>query len=89
MVKTNDGFEIAEADLQIRGPGDIEGTRQSGMLDFKIANLAKDNVLIVKTRELAEKILTKDPNLDVPDNLLLKKQLLKLRSQKHQWGRIS
>jgi ATP-dependent DNA helicase RecG len=89
MVKTNDGFEIAEADLQIRGPGDIEGTRQSGMLDFKIANLAKDNELIVRTRELAQKILTKDPDLEVTENLLLRNQLKKLRREKHQWGRIS
>jgi len=89
MVRTTDGFEIAEADLQLRGPGDIEGTRQSGLLDFKIANLAKDNLLIVKTRNLAEKILDKDPKLDIPENSLLKRQLAKLRKGKQQWAKIS
>ncbi len=89
MVRTNDGFEIAEADLQIRGPGDIEGTRQSGLLDFKIANLAKDNELIVRTRKLAEEILKNDPKLNVPENKLLNQQLSKLRKGKQQWGKIS
>ena len=89
MVRTNDGFEIAEADLQLRGPGDIEGTRQSGMLDFKIANLARDNELIVQTRRLAEKILEKDPKLELPVNRLLNAELQKLRREKHQWARIS
>jgi len=89
MVRTTDGFEIAEADLQLRGPGDIEGTRQSGLLDFKIANLAKDNELIVKTRNLAEKILEKDPQLNIPENSLLKRQLAKLRKGKQQWAKIS
>lgn len=89
MVRTNDGFEIAEADLQLRGPGDIEGTRQSGILDFKIVNLARDNELIVKTRNLAEKILERDPKLQLPDNQLLLTHLEKLRKEKHQWGRIS
>ena len=89
MVRTNDGFEIAEADLQIRGPGDIEGTRQSGMFNFRIANLARDTDIIIKTRALAEKILSKDPKLEAQDNYLLKTQLTKLRKEKHQWGRIS
>lgn len=89
MVRTNDGFEIAEADLQLRGPGDIEGTRQSGMLDFKIVNLARDNELIVKTRNLAEKILERDPKLQLPENRLLVSHLEKLRREKQQWGRIS
>jgi ATP-dependent DNA helicase RecG len=89
MVRTTDGFEIAEADLQIRGPGDIEGTRQSGLLDFKIANLAKDNELIVRTRKLAEKILEKDPHLKLTENALLHNYLLKRRKEKHQWGKIS
>ena len=89
MVRTNDGFEIAEADLQLRGPGDIEGTRQSGMLNFKIANLARDNELIVQTRRLAEKILEKDPKLELPVNRLLNAELRKLRREKHQWARIS
>lgn len=89
MVNTNDGFEIAEADLKIRGPGDIEGTRQSGLLNFKIANLARDNELIVKTRNLAERILERDPHLRLPDNSLLAQQLRKLRKGKLQWSKIS
>lgn len=89
MVRTNDGFEIAEADLQLRGPGDIEGTRQSGLLDFKIANLAQDNELIALTRKLAENILVKDPDLDAAENKLLKLQLHKLRKGKVEWGKIS
>ena len=63
MVQSTDGFEIAEADLKLRGPGDIEGTRQSGMLDFKIANLAKDGDLIALTRQKAKTVLAADSNL--------------------------
>jgi len=89
MARTNDGFEIAEADLKLRGPGDIEGTRQSGMLNFKIASLVHDNELIVKTRYLAEKILEKDPHLQFPENRLLGQHLDKMRKGKHQWAGIS
>ncbi len=89
MVRSNDGFEIAEADLKLRGPGDIEGTQQSGLLDFKIANLAKDGELIASTRQLAEHILEKDPNLEKPENTPLKQQVQLLQSENRQWGRIS
>ncbi len=89
MVRTNDGFEISEADLQLRGPGDIQGTRQSGLLDFKIANLAKDGELIAKTRQLAEQILSKDPNLLAAENKLLKQQLNRILKEKTDFGRIS
>lgn len=89
MVKTSDGFEIAEADLKLRGPGDIEGTRQSGLLNFKIANLARDNEIIVRTRNLAEKILEKDLQLQLPDNLLLARNLSRLRKNRLQWSKIS
>jgi ATP-dependent DNA helicase RecG len=89
MVKTNDGFDIAEVDLKLRGPGDIEGTRQSGLLNFKIANLARDNELIMRTRNLAEKIIEKDPRLNHPDNNLLTQHLKKLRKGKPQWSKIS
>jgi ATP-dependent DNA helicase RecG len=89
MVQTNDGFEIAEADLKLRGPGDIEGTRQSGVLDFKIANLAKDGDLIAKVRKISEVILEKDPDLSQPQNLLLRQELTKLRKGKKDWSRIS
>jgi ATP-dependent DNA helicase RecG len=89
MVQSNDGFEIAEADLKLRGPGDIEGTRQSGLLDFKIANLAKDGELIATTRQLAEHILDKDANLDKPENSRLKHHVQELQKENNQWGRIS
>jgi ATP-dependent DNA helicase RecG len=90
MVSTNDGFEIAEADLQIRGPGDIEGTQQSGIaFDLKIANLGKDGQLIEYVRNIAEDILTKDPDLDKNENPLLKAGLIKLFSKSKAWGDIS
>jgi ATP-dependent DNA helicase RecG len=89
MVKSSDGFEIAEADLKLRGPGDIEGTRQSGVLDFKIANLAKDGELIASTRKLAEHILEKDPPLGNPENARLKRQLALMKGGRMDWSRIS
>ena len=89
MVKTNDGFEIAEADLKLRGPGDMQGTRQSGMIEFKIVNLAKDGILVGKTRTLAEKILEKDATLELPENKRLKSRLAKISKHKANWGRIS
>jgi len=75
MVATNDGFEIAEADLKLRGPGDIQGTRQSGMLDFHIANLAKDGEMIARTRQIAIGILNDDPRLQKPENKLLNREM--------------
>ena len=89
MVKTNDGFEIAEADLKLRGPGEMQGTRQSGMLEFKIVNLAKDGILVGKTRTIAEKILDKDASLELPENKRLKTQLTKISKHKANWSRIS
>ena len=89
MVRTNDGFEISEADLQLRGPGDLQGTKQSGLLDFKIANLAKDGELIAKTRKVAEHILSKDPDLSADENILLKQEILKIQKVKPYFGRIS
>jgi ATP-dependent DNA helicase RecG len=89
MVQTNDGFEIAEADLKLRGPGDIEGTKQSGVLDLKIANLARDTDLIAKTRQIAEAILERDPHLSKPENQVLKRELSNLKKDKKTWARIS
>ena len=86
MIKTNDGFEIAETDLQLRGPGDIEGTQQSGIpFDLKIANLAKDGQLIEYVRHIAEDILALDPNLETNQNLILKAGLKRLFSQQQSW----
>jgi ATP-dependent DNA helicase RecG len=89
MVKTNDGFEIAEADLQLRGPGDIQGTRQSGMPNLHIANLAKDGELIMKTRNIATGILQNDPRLQKPENITLNREMRRRFKGKTLWARIS
>ena len=89
MVKTTDGFEIAEADLKLRGPGDIQGTRQSGMFEFHIANLAKDGDLISQTRKIATAVLKEDPRLQKPKNLLLHHEMRKRFKGKTIWARIS
>ena len=89
MINTSDGFKIAEEDLKLRGPGDIQGTRQSGLMDFKIVNLAKDGEMVSLTRKAAEHILEKDQNLESPQHYILKKQLQKLMKDKTNWGRIS
>lgn len=88
MCATNDGFRIAEKDLELRGPGDIGGTRQSGALNFKLASLLQDKELLQVARELAERILDADPELESAENLLLKTYL---QSQKSQtvWSKIS
>ena len=77
MVKTNNGFEISEIDLQLRGPGDITGTQQSGVLELKMANLAKDQIILQEARNTVIELFEKDPMLDLPDNLLLKNYLNK------------
>jgi len=80
MCATNDGFELAEADLKMRGPGDFEGTRQSGLaFDLHIADLAKDSPALVEARELGEQILAADPLLERIENRLLTEQLRTLR----------
>ncbi len=89
MVKTSDGFEIAEADLKLRGPGDIQGTRQSGMLDFRIANLAKDGDLIARTRQIATAVLQDDPGLQKEENRLLMSEMRERFKGKTLWSRIS
>ena len=90
MIRTNDGFEIAETDLQLRGPGDIEGTQQSGIpFDLKIANLGKDGQLIEYVRHIAEQIISEDPLLDKDQNLILKTGLRRLFSQQQSWSNIS
>ncbi|HUV01647.1 MAG TPA: ATP-dependent DNA helicase RecG [Bacteroidales bacterium] len=90
MIRTNDGFEIAETDLQLRGPGDIEGTLQSGIpFDLKIANLGKDGQLIEYVRNIAEDIISKDPLLEATHNLTLNTALKRLFSIKQSWSNIS
>jgi len=90
MIRTNDGFEIAETDLQLRGPGDIEGTLQSGIpFDLKIADLGKDGQLIEYVRHIAEEILNIDPLLENNQNLVFRSELKRLFSQRQSWSNIS
>lgn len=89
MVRTQDGFEIAEVDLELRGPGDILGTQQSGLIDLKIADLTKDNHIVVIAREVAREILHKDPSLTLPENSKIKEQVVKIMNQKPNWSKIS
>ena len=89
MVRTNDGFEIAEVDLRMRGPGDIMGTQQSGIVDLKLADLAKDNQLIYLARDAAQNLLKEDPDLTNPKNLLIRNELIRQMKLKPNWSRIS
>ena len=89
MVRTNDGFEIAEVDLQLRGPGDLAGTQQSGLLDLKIADLAKDQVMLSAARELALEILDEDPNMEHPKNRIIVDTVKKIKKKKTDWSNIS
>jgi len=89
MTETNDGFEIANIDLKLRGPGDMQGTRQSGDLDFKLADLAKDEKLVVFTRNLAKKILEEDADLQLPKNQAMRKYLQEVMKKYHFFGNIS
>jgi ATP-dependent DNA helicase RecG len=90
MVRTTDGFEIAEADLKLRGPGDIEGTQQSGIpFELKIASLARDAQILQYARNIAVEILEEDPMLDEPENEVLVKQLKKMSKGSFDWSVIS
>jgi len=88
MVKTNDGFVISEKDMELRGPGDMEGTRQSGLLDLKLADIVQDRAMLAAARECAEKILSEDPELELPENKPLSEYLATQRS-KSSWSKIS
>ena len=90
MVQTNDGFEIAEADLKLRGPGDLEGTQQSGVaFDLKIADIARDGQLLQHVREIATEIIERDPTGVLPENEILWRQLQSLRKTHVNWSAIS
>jgi ATP-dependent DNA helicase RecG len=89
MVQTNDGFVIAEADLRLRGPGNIEGTQQSGMLRFLLADLARDGQVLAAAREIATRILEADPNLNAPEHARLRQQLASEGKEARVWSRIS
>lgn len=88
MCATNDGFLIAEKDLELRGPGDIEGTRQSGALDFKLASIVNDKVLLELAKQEAEIVVTEDAELSMAKNLHLK-SFLQSQKRKNGWGKIS
>ncbi len=88
MVATNDGFLIAEKDLEIRGPGEIEGTRQSGALNFKLASIVLDKAMLEVARNEVEKILDIDPDLSMAENLLIKTHMQQ-QKQKTGWGKIA
>jgi len=89
MVHTTDGFVIAETDLQLRGPGDLEGTQQSGILDLKIADIVKDEKILKYSRSLAIRIIEEDPGLERPENQRLNNHLRMICKYEHNWGLIS
>lgn len=76
MCRTNDGFEIAEEDLKIRGPGNLDGTQQSGLIALKVADIVEDQQILLTARKLAEAILLRDPELKHPTNARLRQQLI-------------
>ena len=89
MVRTNDGFEIAEVDLKLRGPGDIMGTQQSGVLNLKIADLIKDNDILKTARYWAKQILHKDPSLSSPNNQAILRTYRQMSKYRNIWNYIS
>jgi ATP-dependent DNA helicase RecG len=90
MCDTNDGFRIAEADLKLRGPGDLEGTQQSGIaFDLKIADIARDGQIVQLARDEAQKIIDADPTGEKPEYALLWNRLKELRKTNINWAAIS
>ncbi|MCF0182685.1 MAG: ATP-dependent DNA helicase RecG, partial [Muribaculaceae bacterium] len=90
MCSTNDGFVIAEEDLKLRGPGDMEGTQQSGIaFNLRISNLAKDGQILTIAREDAENVLKEDPTLSTPDGKMMDRQIHAIFNKQLNWGEIS
>lgn len=90
MTETNDGFVIAEADMKLRGPGDLEGTQQSGIpFDLKIADLVRDSSVLYRAREVVDKLMEDDPKLNAPEHKVLRQNLAKMGGNRYGWGRIS
>ncbi|MCT4580018.1 MAG: ATP-dependent DNA helicase RecG [Flavobacteriales bacterium] len=89
MVQTNDGFEIAEVDLKMRGPGDIMGTQQSGILDLKIADIAKDGQILQQAKDAAAQLLKQDPNLSHKQNYYTRITLINRMKERPNWSKIS
>jgi ATP-dependent DNA helicase RecG len=88
MVRTNDGFEISEVDLKLRGPGDIEGTQQSGVMDLKLANLAQDGHILQLARQAAQTVLDEDMNFELEKNKVYEQQLALLQRNRPNWSKI-
>jgi ATP-dependent DNA helicase RecG len=88
MVRSTDGFEIAEVDLQLRGPGETQGTRQSGQIEFKLGNLLTDEKMIRHCRQLAITLLEKDPQLQSAEHEGLRRQLVKQFNSAFDWSRV-
>jgi ATP-dependent DNA helicase RecG len=89
MCRTNDGFEIAEVDLRLRGPGAIEGTQQSGLPGFKMANLAKDGPILTAARRMVQELLDRDPELKLPEHATLRAHVAKALKIAKVWSQIS
>jgi len=89
MVRTTDGFEISDVDLKLRGPGDLEGTKQSGILDLKLADIVRDEQMLRVSRTIAQKLLDDDPHLVKPENQRIVRYLEYLNSKKSEWSQIS
>jgi ATP-dependent DNA helicase RecG len=89
MVRTNDGFEIADVDLKLRGPGDLMGTQQSGITDLLIADLSKDAAILTLARDAAQQLLTNDPQLTLPENAPILRQIKQQKKTAVNWSRIS
>ncbi len=89
MVKTNDGFEIAEVDLELRGPGDISGTQQSGVLQLKIADIVKDQSILLVARECALEMVEEDSTLSLFKHYCVRKYLDEITKGNSDWSKIS
>jgi ATP-dependent DNA helicase RecG len=89
MEQTNDGFEISEVDLKLRGPGDLLGTQQSGVLDLKVADISKDQQLVVYARNIAQKLLQEDAEIINEQNFPIRRRIAKILKSKPNWGQIS
>ncbi|HSP40313.1 MAG TPA: helicase-related protein, partial [Gillisia sp.] len=89
MTGTSDGFEIAEVDLKLRGPGDLMGTQQSGVLNLKIADIVKDNQILQSARSYAKQLLNEDPGMVLPENKMVRYTYEQLSTHKNIWNYIS
>ena len=89
MVRTNDGFEIAEVDLKLRGPGDLMGTQQSGVLNLQIADIVRDKDILILARQQAVKLLKEDAPMEKPQHATLRATFIEISRKKNIWNHIS